>query len=249
MERERIIYDGVDSCPYLPGQVSRMPLRYQMVQLSPSEFDTSLSFGDRRVGSMLYRTQCPSCSECEPIRVPVQHFSPSKSQRRILRKNNDIVVEMGPVRFSEERLQMYNNHKNMRGLAKNEGRSMQRSGYENWFLKTCTDTREFRYTLDGRLIGISVLDFGEQDISSVYFYFDPELSSRSLGTYSALVEILWMKRQRMRYYYLGLYVEDCRHLNYKARYYPHERLVDGRWLRFDSSKITRETAQEVSHED
>ena len=115
-------------------------------------------------------------------------------------------------------------------------------------MKTCTDTREFRYFLDETLVGISIVDFGASDISSVYFYFDPELSSRSLGTYSALVEILWMKRQRMRYYYLGLYVEDCRHLNYKARYHPHERLVNKRWLRFDDVTVTRETAAEVPHE-
>ena len=37
----------------------------------------------------------------------------------------------------------------------------------------------------------------------------------------------------LRYLYLGLYVADCRHLAYKARFLPHERLIQGEWRRFD----------------
>ena len=58
--------------------------------------------------------------------------------------------------------------------------------------------------------------FGEKDISSVYFFFDPDYSKLSLGTFSALYEIDWMRKRGMRYYYLGLFVESCAHLNYKA---------------------------------
>ena len=43
-----------------------------------------------------------------------------------------------------------------------------------------------------------------------------------------------IRRTGRRWLYLGLYVEDCRHLSYKARYRPHERLVDGDWRRFAS---------------
>ena len=63
-----------------------------------------------------------------------------------------------------------------------------------------------------KVIGVSILDFGEQDISSVYFYFDPDYDDRSLGTFSTLFEIQWMRVQGLRHYYLGLYVE-CSHLN------------------------------------
>ena len=45
-----------------------------------------------------------------------------------------------------------------------------------------------------------------------------------------------MKEQGMRYYYLGLYVKDCSHLSYKARYYPHQRLIDGKWVDFTNRK-------------
>jgi len=243
-ENEQIVYDGIDSCSYLEGKRQRSPLRYQFADMTAMQVDVSLDGGDRRVGRMVYRMDCPSCNACEPIRVPVQEFRPSKSQRRILRKNKDVRVLTAPATFSSEKLKLFNRHKLERGLSANE-RAYTRSGYERWLTTTCMDTREFRYMLDDKLIGVSILDFGKQDISSVYFYFDPDYDDRSLGTFSALFEIEWMKAQKMRFYYLGLYVEDCSHLNYKSRYYPHHRLINAKWMNFASRKTTRDQAEEV----
>ena len=221
---ERIVYDGIDTCPYLDGERQRTPLRYQFIDITPEGLDESLAGGDRRVGRMVYRTDCPTCTACEPIRIPTQTFKSSKSQRRILRKNEDVRVLMAPASFSPEKLRLFNRHKLERGLSAKE-RAYTRSGYERWLIESCVDTREFRYMIDDKLIGVSILDFGSKDISSVYFYFDPDYDDRSLGTFSALFEIQWMKSQGMRHYYLGLYVEECSHLNYKASGSITERFV------------------------
>ena len=140
---------------------------------------------------------------------------------------------MAPASFSQEKLNLFNRHKLERGLSTTE-RAYSKQQYERWFLETCTDTREFRYYLGDRLVGVSILDFGEYDISSVYFYFEPEFSNRSLGNFSVLFEIEWMKQQKMRFYYLGLYVSECSHLNYKSRFYPHHRLIQGSWRVFQN---------------
>ena len=92
--REQIVYQGIDSCSYLEGQRMRTPLRYQFDSFVHSDFDLSLAGGDRRVGRMVYRTECPDCTACEPIRVPVQTFGRSKSERRIFKKNSDLRVVM-----------------------------------------------------------------------------------------------------------------------------------------------------------
>ena len=83
---ERIVYDSTDECPYLDGEISRTPLRWQVTPPSIEDFDISLSEGDRRVGRMLYRTDCPTCNACEPIRVPVHLFRRSKSMRKVWNK-------------------------------------------------------------------------------------------------------------------------------------------------------------------
>jgi arginine-tRNA-protein transferase len=228
--REELVYDEEQPCPYRDGMVSRLPHRWQRRMLSPVEFDQSLAEGDRRVGRMLYRTACPACVACEPLRIPVAEWQPSRSQRRVWRRNEDLQVEVGPASFSEEKLALYNRHKSERGLARSE-EPMSRSSYERWFVLSCTRTVEMRYTLAGRLVGLGIVDVGQLDASSVYFFFDPDESRRSLGVMSVMAEIAWLKAQGGRFHYLGLYVEDCRHLVYKATYLPHERRIGGAWQR------------------
>jgi leucyl-tRNA---protein transferase len=228
---ERLVYDGNEPCPYLPDQVSRTPLRLQLSTLEGSRFDELLEQGDRRVGRMLYRTACPSCRACEPLRIPVDLFTPSRSHRRILRRNEDLRVEVGPAIYSAERLALFNRHKRERGLARREQDTTQ-AGYEGWFVRSCVETVEMRYLVGDRLVGVGIVDLGERDSSSVYFYFDPDEGRRSLGTLSTLFEVEWLRRRGGRYHYLGLYVADCRHLVYKAAYFPHQRRVDGAWQQF-----------------
>ena len=229
---EKLVHDELESCPYISGEIARMPLRWQLRRPSPDEFDASLDRGDRRIGRMLYRTTCPECDACEPLRLPVTDFKPSKSQRRTVRKNQDLSVEIGPARFSREKLKLYNRHKQERGLARDE-RHMNQRGYEGWFLNSCSTTLEFRYLADKRLIGVGIVDVGRLDSSSVYFFFDPDESHRSLGTYSVLVEMDWQRQRAGRFHYLGLYVEQCQHLVYKARYFPHQRRVRGEWQTYE----------------
>lgn len=228
--REQVVHDELEPCPYREGETARMPLRWQFQRLTGGELDAGLAGGDRRVGRMLYRTACPTCTACEPIRIPVEGFRPTRSQRRVWKRNGDVSVETGPATFSEEKLALYNRHKAERGLARNET-EMTRRGYEGWFVHSCTRTIEMRYRVGGRLVGVGILDMGEQDTSSVYFFFDPDEGRRSLGVFSVMVEIAWLRAQGGRYHYLGLYVDDCRHLLYKAAYRPHERRVGALWTR------------------
>ncbi len=231
-KREQVVHDEPEPCPYIEGQVARMPLRWQFRKLDPALTDLSMGRGDRRVGRMLYQTSCPSCTACEPIRIPVQEFRPSRSQKRVIKRNRDVQIEVAPATFTPEKLALYNRHKLERGLTRSET-LMTRQGYESWFVSSCVDTIEMLYRVDDRLVGVGIVDLGEQDTSSVYFYFDPDESRRSLGVFSVLMESAWLRKQSGRHHYLGLYVEQCRHLAYKAIYMPHERLVNGVWQRFE----------------
>jgi len=229
----RVVWDQPEPCPYLPGQTARQPLRLPYRALQHAEFDAQLDSGDRRSGPLLYTTQCPSCSACEPLRVPVARFEASESQRRVIRRNVDVVqVEMGPLAVDQERLTIFNRHKFERGLS-TTGEPMTATAYRQWFIDTCADTREIRYRVGGRLVAVSIIDFGATSASSVYHYFDPDHAQRSLGVYSVLVEIELCRELGLEWYYLGYYVRDCSHLAYKATYWPHERRIGGVWTSFD----------------
>ena len=232
LTREVVVHDELEPCPYLEGRQARLPLRWQKVGLSPEAFDRALDLGDRRVGRMLYRTSCPACTACEPVRIPVGELQQSRSQRRTWKKNQDLLVEVGPVEMSPERLTLFNRHKHERGLARGDG-LLSEDAYMGWFARSCTRTVEMRYIREGRIIGLGIVDVGARDASSVYFYFDPDHSARSLGTFSVLFECDWLRAHGGRYHYLGLYADGSPHIAYKANYFPHERLVEGEWRRFE----------------
>ena len=153
-----------------------------------------------------------------------------------MRKNTDVRVSWHRPTVTAQHLDLYNRHKLERDLTR-DGQLLTVNGYYHWLVNSCTDTREARYWLGDQLIGVGVVDVGAKSSSSVYFYFDPDHSRRSLGVFSVLKELEYAAVQGRDWHYLGLYVADCQALNYKALYLPHERRIDGEWRRF--SRVER----------
>lgn len=79
------------------------------------------------------------------------------------------------------------------------------------------------YRIDGKLVAVGVVDVLPNCLSSVYVFYDPELSKTlELGKLTALWEIAWVQRAmavspRLRHYYLGYYVRSCPKMRYKVR--------------------------------
>jgi arginine-tRNA-protein transferase len=93
-------------------------------------------------------------------------------------------------------------------------------------------TFEFEYWLRRRLLAAGIVDVCSRSLSSVYAFYDPDFCSRSLGTFSAVQELLLCRRQGIVHYYLGFFVKDCPSMNYKARFKPHEILNKSfQWIR------------------
>lgn len=83
----------------------------------------------------------------------------------------------------------------------------------------------WQYYLNKKLIACSVIDILPGGISSVYFYYEPDLGFLKLGVYSALKEIELTRQLArtipdIRYYYLGFYVHSCVKMRYKGQYKP-----------------------------
>lgn len=218
----------------------RLPLRMPTTRLRADDFDLLLAEGDRRSGPLLYRPACEACEACQALRVPVRRFVPTKSQRRVLRRNDgEVRVERHRPEVTTDHVRLYNRHARERGLSLKSEPSTE-SDYRFFLVDTCVDTWELRYFVGETLVAVSVLDYGRNSVSSVYHYFDPDQAWRSLGVYSVLKEIELCAAAGIEWYYLGLYVEDCDHLNYKADYHPHQRRVGGRWYEYARAGATPE---------
>ena len=158
----------------------------------------------------------------------------TRSQRRTLRRGNELLkVTVGPPVVDAERVALYDRHRFGRGLARPDTRPMDSNSYQRFLVDRFCDAFEVRYHLGGRLVGVAVTDRGADALSAVYCYYDPDVKGVGIGTFSILKQIEIARERGHRYVYLGLYIEGCPPMAYKARFLPHERRIHGRWRRFD----------------
>lgn len=233
---EVLVYDGLDACSYLPGRTARLPLRLPDRTLSGAELDERLAAGDRRSGRFLYRPQCPHCQACQAIRIPVDRFVPSRTQRRVLRRGDErLHLRIGPSVADQRRVALFNRHKHSRGLD-SHGLAYTIDDYHSFLVETCCDTIELSYWDAETLVAIAVSDRGLTAVSAVYCFFDVDHESWSPGAYSILKQIELCQQWGLRYLYLGLYIAQCPQMVYKATYFPHERLIRGQWQAFSKEQ-------------
>ncbi len=213
-------------CPYLPGRAMRVRAFLARAML-PSDYQALMDRGFRRTGTMVYAPACEACSACIPLRVPVAAFTPSKSQRRVLRRNQDIEVTVRRPEADDATYALYRRylaHQHPGGE-----RDSDRESFRKSFVESCVDTYQIDYALVGTLVAFSIVDACDTSLSAVYHAFDPDHARRSLGVHSALTEIALAQSMGVPHYYLGYWIAQSPAMAYKADYRPHEVLVDGMW--------------------
>lgn len=216
-------------CPYLPDRDAR-DIAFRADQLQYGMFQALMDLNFRRSGTIIYRPQCDTCRQCQTIRVPVAEFRPDRTQRRCMIRNRDLEVMVDSPEPTEEKHELF-----QRYVAARHDRAMGSTwdDFTRFLYESPVLTLEIAYRLDGRLVMIGILDVEPTAASTVYSYFDPDLSRRSLGVYNVLWTIDWCRHNNLDYLYLGYYIKDCRKMNYKINYRPCEILIDsGQWERY-----------------
>jgi arginine-tRNA-protein transferase len=151
--------------------------------------------------------------------------------RVLKRGDRDLHCQWGPPQVDEERVRLFNEHRIARDLG--DGSPVDADSYRSFLGDSCCNTVELSISMRGALVAVAIMDVGAASTSAVYTHFDPLARRYSLGTYAVLKEINWAIATKRQYVYLGMYVADNHHLNYKARYSPQQRLYDDRWIDFD----------------
>lgn len=224
---ERYFVEMAVECPY---HLPREAVFYQALfgPLPDRTMEIFLASGYRRNGNCLYTMHCPNCRACVPIRLHPSTFTPNRNQRRVLKKNQDLEIDFSSMELSEENVSLCQKFLNTRYPHKNNDAQ---SYYEGFFLNRIVSGMEIRFHLQGRLVGNAIVDVGANWMNAVYFYFDPDDSARSLGTFNILTLVKTCLQLNISYLYLGYYIEEVASMNYKARFFPHYLYVDGMWQR------------------
>jgi arginine-tRNA-protein transferase len=220
-------------CEYLPDRMRR--LRFEIVRrVTPAEYADRMRHGWRRFGHSMFIHDCPSCSMCQSVRVPIATFRPDRSQMRAWKANREQVrIAIGSPSLSKEKQALYLKFQRHQHDTKGWTTS---SGEETLsFVDNPFPTEEWCYYVENRLVAVGYVDNLPEALSAITFYYDPDERHRSLGTFNVLSVIEAARLRHRPYAYLGYYVEGCRSLEYKARFRPNEVLgTDGVWVPFRS---------------
>jgi arginine-tRNA-protein transferase len=230
-------------CPYLPGQEERKVFTH-LVGERASELNDLLTHGGfRRSQSIAYRPACESCRACVSVRVVAADFLPTRSMRRILDRNCDLVGEMRAAVPTSEQYSVFRSYLDARhrdgGMA-----DMSVLDFSLMIEDSHVETRIVEYRQrgpdsaingrgSGQLLAVALTDVLSDGLSMVYSFFDSEEAARSLGTFMILDHIARARELALPYVYLGYWVRGSRKMDYKARFLPQQRLTPDGWKRVD----------------
>lgn len=215
-------------CSYLPDRVARSQVATPGHLIDSAIYGDLVRHGFRRSGIYTYRPWCDNCQACVPVRIPVAEFEPDRSMRRTWKAHQHMEVSELTLAFYQDHYDLYRRYQHQRHTGGGmDGDSQDQ--YSQFLLQSRVDTRLVEFREAGELRMVCIIDCLPDGLSSVYTFYDPDITHCSFGSYGILWQIEACRRINRPYLYLGYWIRDCKKMNYKKRFYPLEGLVGDAW--------------------
>ena len=226
-------------CPYLPGKTERKVFT-ELHGPHADELNDALGrIGFRRSQNVAYRPSCIDCKSCVSVRVLTKEFEPNATQRRILKRNADLVVSACRPWSTSEQYDLLRRYLSQRhpvgGMT-----TMDDMDYADMVEQSPVKSHVVEYRTPGRfgrlgeLVGACLTDQQADGLSMIYSFYDAEAEGRpGLGNFIIMDHIMRARAAGLPYVYLGYWVEGAARMQYKVRYRPMERLGPEGWERFE----------------
>ena len=231
-------------CPYLEGRMERKVFTHLVGEQAQATHNTLVQSGFRRSQQIAYRPACEGCKACTPTRVPVDRFRPTKSMRRIRKRNSDLVAQIIPNEPTSEHYSLFRSYIDGRH---GEGgmHHMTALDFAMMVEDSHVDTVLVEYRRRGPdsgitgkgvgpLVAVALTDRLADGFSMVYSFFDPAEEHRSPGVFMILSHIELAAREGLPYCHLGYLVKDSPKMAYKGRFLPQQRLASNGWFEVES---------------
>jgi arginyl-tRNA--protein-N-Asp/Glu arginylyltransferase len=227
-------------CPYLEGRLERKLFTALQGQNAQTLNDGLSQQGFRRSQNVLYRPSCADCSACLSARIDVAKFKPSKSQKRILKKNTYLSRRATSPWATEEQYELFRKYLDSRhadgGMA-----DMDVFEFAAMIEETPIRSRLVEYTRPAttELAAVSLTDVLNDGVSMVYSFFDPDLHADSLGKFMILDHVKIAQDAGLPYVYLGYWVPGSKKMGYKADFSGLEIYLNGHWQELNDKHASR----------
>lgn len=214
-------------CPY--GLAAQATYRMAKFKVIPDKImGILLAAGYRRYGDTIYTMDCKDCKCCIPIKLNPFEFTPNRNQRRTLKQNVAITTKKTPLSPNQNKLTLLQSFFNSRFPDRG---NRAEDYYSEFFLNSSPFSGEVHYYSGERLLGVSIIDIGTRWLNAVYFFFAPEASNRSMGTFNIINLINLCREKNIDNLYLGYWLKESNAMNYKASFRPHYILTERNWLK------------------
>ncbi|HEX3431700.1 MAG TPA: arginyltransferase [Rhizomicrobium sp.] len=223
-------------CPYLAGRTERKVFARLNGVLAQPLNEALTHSGFRRSQMIAYRPACDGCSACVSVRIVTRDFAPSRSQKRLAKRNTDIIRDEVKAEATREQFALLRAYLDSR----HAGGGMSDMGlfdYVAMVEETPVNTHIVEYReaaghgRPSRLLACALTDELRDGLSMVYSFFHPGEDARSLGTHMILDHVAEAQARKLSYVYLGYWIRGSAKMNYKARFQPLEALGPDGWSR------------------
>ena len=153
-------------CPYLDGRTERKLFTALQGDNAQDLNDSLSQQGFRRSQNVLYRPSCAECSACLSARIEISRFMPTKSQKRVIRRNVDVSRRATSPWASEAQYDLFRTYLDARhsdgGMA-----DMDVFEFAAMIEETPIRSRVVEYALNDELIAVGLTDVLADGLSMV----------------------------------------------------------------------------------
>ena len=226
------------TCPYLEGRMERKLFTALQGEGAAKLNDALSKQGFRRSQNVLYRPSCADCAACLSARIRVADFSPSRSQKRVLRRNAHLERRATSPWATEAQYALFRRYLDSRhatgGMA-----DMDVFEFAAMIEETPIRSRVVEYSDrdSGALRAVCLTDVLDDGLSMVYSFFEPDQHRNSPGTHIILDHIAIAREAGLPYVYLGYWVPGSPKMGYKAKFSGLEIYKNGAWMPVDDPAV------------
>ncbi len=216
----------------------------EMQPLHPAIFDDYMEEGWRLLGHSIVRHNFSVCrgKMCRtiPLRIRLDGFEFSKSQRRLIRKAEHLNVRYGPIKLTQAKAQLFSLHA-IKRFEERRPESITSFLNLNSHREPVTGMEFFVSGANGVPLACSFIHLGEESVSGTYCFYNPSEGKHSFGTYTMLLEIAKAQELGKKYYYHGYVYDVPSQFDYKLNFHNLESMdwKTGIWQSMERTPLRR----------